>query len=206
LSAAETASRRLTLEDIEDLRAYERGRDAFRARIIELKRYRRVGVGPIVSVVFENRDTIRFQIQEMARVEKMTSDAQIQAELDVYNPLIPGPGELSLTLFIELTDEAGLREWLGKLVGIERSLRLRLGEGSGAEVVAGAPEAAHEQQLTREQVTASVHYVRFRLGGQQVERFAAGPVVLEVDHPAYRHGAELSASTRGELLRDLRVS
>jgi hypothetical protein len=205
LSAVPASARRLTLDDIEDLRAYERHREEFQARVIELKRRRRVALGPIVTVVFENRDTIRFQIQEMARIEKMASDAQIQAELDVYNPLIPAPGELALTLFVELTDETALREWLPKLVGIERGLRLRLeGDGPGAVEVAGVPEAAHEEQLTREDVTASVHYVRFLLGAEQVERFAAGPVSLEVDHPAYRHRTELSEEARTELLSDLR--
>lgn len=189
------------------MRAYERGRQEFRARVIELKRRRRVAVGPVVTVVFENRDTIRFQVQEMARIEKMTSDAQIQAELDVYNPLIPEPGELSATLFVELTDEGSLREWLGKLVGIERALELRLGgdalSNGGPEVVAATPEETHEGQLTREDVTSSVHYVRFRLGPEQVERFARGPVWLGVDHPAYRHYAELPDEARSELVTDL---
>jgi len=93
----------LTLDDIADLRAYERDRDAYRRQVIELKQRRRVAVGPIVSLVFENRETMRSQIQEMARAEKMVSDEQIQKELDVYNALIPEPGELSATLFIELT-------------------------------------------------------------------------------------------------------
>ena len=83
---------KLTLEDIADLRAYEREREDFRARIIELKTRRRVHVGPILTFVFENRDTIRFQIQEMARAEKIISDEGIEAELRAYNPLIPEAG------------------------------------------------------------------------------------------------------------------
>src|SRR5687768_18269703 len=118
---------KLTLDDIADLRAYERERDAYRERIIALKRVRRVPVGPIVTLVFENRDTIRFQIQEMARVEKLITDAAIQNELDAYNPLIPGPGELSATLFLELTSKELLQEWLPRMVGIERAPRLRFG-------------------------------------------------------------------------------
>jgi hypothetical protein len=82
---------RLLLEDIEDLRTYERGRDSYRRRIIELKRRRRVGVGPFVTFVFENRETVRFQIQEMARAERMMSDEQVQGELDIYNALLPSP-------------------------------------------------------------------------------------------------------------------
>lgn len=160
-------------------------------------------VGPIVTVVFENRDTIRFQVQEMARIEKMATDEQIQGELDVYNPLIPEPGELSATLFVELTDEVALRQWLPALVGVERSVVLRLGEGEGSEELRSIPETAHEEQLTRPDVTASVHYVRFALSPPQVERFAAGPVALGVDHPAYRHETGLGDEVRRELLADL---
>jgi hypothetical protein len=195
---------KLTLEDIADLRAYERERDEFRDRVIALKKRRRVHVGPVVTLVFENRDTVRFQIQEMARAERMLTDQAIQGELDVYNPLIPEPGELSATLFIELTSEPELREWLPKLVGIERSVELVIGEGRGAVTVKAAPEESHASQLTRDDITASVHYVRWLLSGDEVERFAAGPVVLAVNHPAYAHGATLAPATRDELLMDLR--
>jgi hypothetical protein len=192
---------KLTLDDIADLRAYEREREAFRDHVIALKRKRRVGIGPIVTVVFENRDTVRFQIQEMARAERMLTDEAIQIELDVYNPLVPEPGQLAMTLFIELTDKDGLMDWLPKLVGIERSLELRLHDGT---VVACTPESAHEAQLTREEITASVHYVYFELTPEQVEVFDAGPVVLAVHHPNYDEATDLSDDTRKELLADLR--
>jgi hypothetical protein len=193
--------RRLRLDDIEDLRAYERGRETFRRQIIDLKRRRRVALGPIVSIVFENRETIRSQVQEMARAERMVSDAEIQQELDVYNPLIPEPGELSATMFIELSGEDALRQWLPRLVGIERSVRLEVAD---AGTVPGFPEENHEEALTRGDITASVHYVRFALDAPQVERFGAGPVELIVAHPAYRHRSALSDEVRQELLTDLR--
>ena len=196
-------SSKLSLDDIADLRAYERERDGFRAHVIDLKKRRRVGVGPIVTLVFENRDTIRFQIQEMARAERILTDEGIQTELDVYNPLIPEPGQLSATLFVELTSKEQLMEWLPKLVGIERSIQLRL---PGGDVVRCEPEAAHEAQLTRDEITASVHYVFFHLTPEQVEAFARGEVVLEADHPAYEHATTLSADTVDELLMDLRGS
>ena len=201
------STRALTLDDIEDLRAYERARAEYRTRIIELKRRRRVGIGPVVSVVFENRETMRSQVQEMARAEHMISDEQIQKELDVYNALIPEPGELSATLFVELTDDAAMRHWLPRLVGIERSVVLRLGpeaESGGGDAVRAVPEEAHEESLTREAVTASVHYIRFALDPGQVERFAAGPAVLAVEHPAYTERTSLSDEAREELLTDLR--
>src|SRR6186997_651114 len=127
---------KLTLDDIADLREYEREREHFRTRVIDLKKRRRVSVGPFVTLVFENRDTIRFQIQEMARAERMLTDDAIQTELDIYNPLIPEPGRLCASLFVELTTKAELEEWLPKLVGIERSVQLRIGD----DVVAARPE------------------------------------------------------------------
>lgn len=194
-------TRQLVLEDIADLRAYERERDDLRRRIVALKRRRRVSVGPIVTLVFENRDTVRFQVQEMARAERMSTDEAVLAELAAYNPLIPEPGELSATLFIELTEEAQLRQWLPRLVGIERALELRL---PGGHRVRCRPEEGHAEQLTREEVTAAVHYVRWRLTPEQIDAFAAGPVALAVDHPAYGYETVLGEETVAELLHDLR--
>lgn len=196
--------RKLTLDDIEDLRAYERSREEFRARIIDLKKRRRVSVGPFVTLLFENRDTIRFQVQEMARVEKLSTDEAIEGELRAYNPLIPGPGSLSATLFLELTSDDQLREWLPKLVGIETAVVVRLGEGDEAEEIRCDVDPEHERQLTRDTTTASVHYITWRLDPGQVERFAGGPVSLALDHPSYFHEIELGPETRAELLADLR--
>lgn len=192
----------LTLSDIADLRAYEREREAFRSEVMALKKLRRVPIGPRVTVVFENRTTMRYQVQEMARAERMSTDGQIQAELDIYNPLIPGPGELSLTLFIELTSDEELREWLPKLVGIERSVELRLGPPEAREVVRAAVEEGHDSQLTREEVTAAVHYVQLSLEPRQRERFLAGPAAIAIAHPAYSFESELGEETRASLAAD----
>lgn len=196
----------LTLEDIADQRAYERERDEFRRQVIAAKKLRRVTISPVITLTFESRLTMRFQIQEMARAEKMVSDEQIQHELDVYNRLLPAPGELSATLFLELTSEAELRKWLPELVGVERSAELRIGSGDGVEVVSSTPEAGHDSLLTREETTAAVHYVRFRLTPAQVEAFARGPVTLAINHPNYPDGLPgvvLSDATRAELASDL---
>jgi hypothetical protein len=195
-------TRSLTLDDIVDNAAYEDERDEFRARIIALKKRRRIGVGEFVTLVFENRETMRFQIQEMARVERMDSDAAIEGELAVYNKLIPEPGSLSATLFIELTSDEDLRSWLPKLVGIEKSIELRLSDGT---VIVDIPEADHEAQLTREEITASVHYIGFALTESEVEAFAAGPVELAVNHPEYQASVTLGGETTAELLADLRA-
>ena len=195
---------KLVLSDIADQRAYERERPEFRAAIIALKKRRRVHVGPILTLLFENRDTIRFQIQEMARVEKLTTDGAIQNELDTYNPLIPGAGQLCATVFIELTSEAELREWLPLLVGIEQSLLLVLGEGPDSVQVRAITEEAHAGQLTREEMTASVHYVRWELTPEQVEMVTSGPVSAAADHAAYSHHSALSPAAIAELSADLR--
>lgn len=194
---------KLVLEDIADLRAYERERAEFRQEIIALKKRRRIGVGPHLTFLFENRDTIRFQIQEMARAEKILSDEGIQTELDIYNVLIPERGTLAATLFIELTSDELLREWLPKLVGIETRVVLRIGEGSDATEVRCTVDPDHEKQLTRDEITASVHYLHFSLSDDEVQAFTAGPVRLVVDHPAYQHETLLSADNVAELGADL---
>lgn len=197
---------KLTLDDIADLRAYEREREEFRKFVIELKKKRRVHVGPFVTLVFENRDTVRFQIQEMARVERLATDEAIEGELEIYNPLIPEPGRLAATLFVELTTDTELREWLPKLVGIERAVLVRMGQGEEATDVRCLPNPEHEAMLTREEITASVHYVHFELSPSQVETFATGPVRLVVDHHEYHHETVLSDETVAELLADLKGS
>lgn len=194
---------KLTLDDISDLRAYERERADFRNEVIALKKRRRIGVGPVVTLLFECRKTVRFQIQEMARVEKIISDKGIQDELDVYNPLVPEPGTLAATLFVEATDDGAMREWLPKLVGIERHIAFRLGDGPDAEEVRCEVDPDHEKQLTREDVTAAVHYVHFNFTSDQVARFGDGPVRLGGDLPSYQEETELSEDNVAELRGDL---
>ena len=140
----------------------------------------------------------------MARIEKLITDEAIQRELDTYNPLIPAPGHLSATLFLELTSDDQLREWLPKLVGIERSILLQAGEGDAGVTVRALPEEAHAAQLTREELTASVHYVRWELTGDEVAAVERGPVRLSVDHVAYGATTGLDRHCVAELVNDLR--
>ncbi len=191
---------KLTLDDIADVRAYERERDDFRRRVIELKKRRRVQVGPLISFVFENRDTIRFQIQEMARVERLVSDDQIQTELDIYNPLIPDPGELSATMFIEFTSDEQQREWKPRLVGVLDEIWLELG---GRRRLRATLDEDHAELLSRE-IPPSVNFLRWTLSPDDVEALEQGPAHLAVTHPAYTHRAELRAETVAELVRDAR--
>ena len=190
--------RKLTADDIADLRAYERERGDLRRHIIELKRRRRVALGDLMTILFENTETMRWQVQEMARAERMLLDDQIAHEVATYNELIPGTNELSGTLFLELTDEAALREWLPKLVGVQHAITFELPDGSR---VAGVPQ--DEERLTREETTSAVHFVRFRFSPEQVDAFAAGPVRLAVDHPGCRIETRLTAEQHAELAADL---
>jgi hypothetical protein len=192
------------LDDIAEPRAYERQRAAFREDVIAAKRVRRVGVGPILTLVFENALTVRFQVQEMARAERMLADEQIQAELDTYNRLIPDAGQLSATLFIELVSANELREWLPKLMGIERSIEFRIGSGDHPVVVPAVVEPDHAAQLTREAITASVHFLQFDFSPYQVAAFTSKPVTLATSHPAYAESTQLSDATKDSLLEDLR--
>jgi len=189
--------KKLTVDDIVDHRAYERERDEFRARIIGVKRRRRVQLGDIVTIVFENTDTMRFQVQEMARAERMLTDDAIAHEVATYNELIPGPGELSGTLFIELVDDARLRNWLPRLVGIEFAVRFELADGSR---VGAVPQ--DEERLTREDITSTVHYLKFLFTSEQQATFANGPARLVLDHPEYSAAVDLSDEQRAELAGD----
>ena len=194
------AARDLTLADVLDLRAYERVRGEYRAKVIALKKNRRVALGPVMTLVFECLDTVRFQVQEMARVEKIISDDGIQTELDIYNLLLPAPGELSATLLIELTSEPDLREWLPKLVGIET----KVGVAMDGDLVLSVPEAEHAAALSREEITPAVHYLRFPFGDEQVEAFrTASEVALVSEHPAYPARSVLAPAVREQLLDDL---
>lgn len=204
MSGDATDRHELTLDDISDLRAYERERSEFRSRIIELKKRRRVHVGTLQTLVFENRDTVRFQVQEIARVEKIISDEGIATELRIYNPLISRPGKLSATLFIELTSDEQLREWKPKLAGVERSYELHLGVGDDLEVIPAQLDQAHEETLTREEITASVHYLWWPLTPEHTEKLEPGPASVVCTHPNYQESAQLSEATRASLVADLR--
>src|SRR5512134_1549278 len=115
---------KIILDDILGFSAYEQVRQKFREDIIQKKQNRRVSVGDKVSLVFENRDTVIFQIQEMLRAEKITDLDKIREEIAVYNELIPDPGELSATLFLEIEDQSHLRDELLKFLGIDEAVTL----------------------------------------------------------------------------------
>lgn len=188
--------------DLLDAESYERARPGYRDAIIALKARRRVAVGDRVSLVFESRETLRFQVQEMLRVERIHDPERMQHELHVYNELLPGPGELSATLFIEITDPSRVRTELDRLVGIDEHVSLLLGEPPAGFAI---PARFDPHQMEEDRISA-VQYVRFVLEPQQIDAFAHAelPARLRIDHPNYGAEAVLSEATRRELLADLR--
>jgi hypothetical protein len=188
----------LTIDDLElDLPAYGERRASSRADAIALKKQRRLSLGDIVTLVFENRETIRHQVQEMLFVEHTTDLAKVAEELEVYNPLLPTSHELSATLFLELPDMATLKEELPRLVGIEDSLSIVV----GAHTVRGIGEEGR----SREDYTATVHYVRFPMDDEQRDAFRdpGVPAEIVVDHPNYAESAPIPDAMRRSLLADL---
>jgi hypothetical protein len=192
--------RKLSVDDIVDMRAYERERDVLRRKVIDLKRLRRVALGPIMTMVFENTVTMRWQVQEMARAERMLRDEQIAHEVETYNQLIPDANELSATLMIELTSDVALRDWLPRLVGIERHIAIVLPDGTS---VPGTVSEEDESRLTRDDITPAVHFLKFRFTSAEVEMFASGPVHVVVDHPEYDQDVLLTPEQHAQLLADL---
>jgi hypothetical protein len=194
---------RIALAEVRNLVEYEKVRDRERAAVIALKEDRRVAVGESLSLLFENRETVLFQVQEMVRTERIVEDARIQDELDAYNPLLPGPGELSATLFIEIPELVDLppdevRRRVNRFQGLDRHLALVVGEGMRVP-------ARFEGGRSHEEKMAAVQYLRFALSPEAREALVdpACAVRLVVDHPGYRAEAVLAAAVRAQLLKDL---
>jgi hypothetical protein len=191
---------KIRLDDVVNFFEYEKIREARRAHVIELKRRRRVAVGGHLSFVFENRETVLFQIQEMCRAERIATDTKVQDEIDVYNALLPGPRELSATLFIEIEDMARIKPTLDRLMGIDSGQCVWLQVGREF-AVPGEFEAGHSDEEKGK--LAAVHFVRFRFTPEAAQAFATAEVHLVLDHPAERARTRLSDETRAELARDL---
>jgi hypothetical protein len=193
--------RKIEAFDVKNLQDYELIRDDWRKSVIETKARRRVLLGPKMSLVFENRLTVLNQIQEMCRAERIVKPEAVQQEIDVYNDLLPGDGELAATLLIEITDEQRIQPELDGLIGLTAGRHVWL-EAGGRRVFARFLEGQ-----SREDRIAAVQYLRFPVGDEPraAEALASGegPVVVGVDHPAYSAAVELPGQTRRELARDL---
>ena len=190
----------LTPQDLLPVAAYEQQRDPFRSQIIALKQRRRIFVGPLITLVFENRETLRFQTQEMIRVEQILDPHKVQEELDVYNALMPGSGELSATLMIEITEQDRMKEWLDMFMGLDHGEKIAI--CAGTEQAFGEFEGGHSHETK----ISAVHFVRFRPTASMTASFADlhVPVTLTVHHHEYHADTSVPGSMREEWLKDLR--
>ncbi|GAC1300108.1 MAG: hypothetical protein NVSMB23_31050 [Myxococcales bacterium] len=186
----------LTTKDLWPLPVYEGVRDQFRKEVIAAKKDRRLEVGPNMTFVFENRLTVKFQVQEILRAERITAPAHVAEELEGFNTMLPGEGELSATLLIAFTgSEAEVARRLEELSGLSAHVFLEV----DGKRVAGQLEGGRDDGRR----VSAVQYVRFPIGDARGLLDARAKVRLAVDHPAYGHGIELSEGVRRSLAADL---
>jgi Protein of unknown function (DUF3501) len=188
-------------ESLMTLEAYAKQRKEFRAKVIEHKKVRTVHVGEHVTLQFEDELTIRYQVQEMLRIERVFEEGGIQEELDAYNPLIPDGGNLKATMMIEYPDPAERQRMLAKLKGIEDRTWVQV-EGC-ARVYAIADEDLERENADK---TSSVHFLRFELGDEMRKALKYGVgLAVGIDHPRYLASVDaLPPEVRASLVSDLR--
>jgi hypothetical protein len=188
--------KKLTRADIKGPRLYAPIREDLRRKILELKKLRRISVGPQVTLVFENRATMIFQVEEMCRAESIEEPAKVQEEIDVYNKVLPDAGQLAATLFIEITDEAQIGPTLNQLVGLQEHVWLKIGNARCKAIF--DPDQFKADKL------AAVQYLKFPLGAAAAALPVADTAVaVQIDHPNYRHEMRFSEESRAELAKDL---
>jgi len=190
--------KKVTLDEIQGPERYERMRDDFRRHIIAMKKNRRVTVGEYITFVFENHETVLFQIQEMLRAERITDLDKVRFEVEVYNELIPEEGELSSTMLIEITEPERIRPELVRLLGIDKAVSLQIGDRFTIPAV-------FEAGRSKEDNLSAVQYVRFPLPSEAREAFLDErlPARLVINHPNYQAATELPADVRRSLTADL---
>lgn len=190
---------KLTRSDLLSLENYAEARTDFRSRVLEHKKNRRVAIGPNLSLYFEDRLTIQYQVQEMLRIEKIFEADGIAEELAAYNPLIPDGSNLKCTAMLEYEDVGVRRERLAQLVGIEHLVWLRV---DGFDKVF----AISNEDLDRstDEKTSAVHFMRFELDGETIAALRDGAVLtFGTDHAGYPYETEVPAETRAALIEDL---
>ena len=191
---------KLERKDLMGLEEYAQKRDSIRQQIITHKRARTLHIGPNLTLLFEDRETIRYQVQEMLRAERVFEAAGIQDELDAYNPLIPDGSNWKATMLIEFDDENARREALAKFIGIEDKVWLRVHGHTQVFPIA-------DEDLERETAenTSAVHFLRFELSASMVKSLKEGEALdAGVDHPAYSHSVKpVPDSLKQSLIADL---
>jgi hypothetical protein len=190
----------LSREDLYTLEAYTELRPAMRARVMAHKKHRRVDLGEHVSLLFEDRLTMHYQIQEMLRVERIFTAAGIQEELEAYNPLIPGGSNWKATMMIEYADVEQRRRALAELIDVENAVWVKIGDHEKV-----SPVCDEDLERTNEEKTSSVHFLRFELDTATIVAAKAGAAIaIGVDHPHYRYVIDpLPAQTAQALVADL---
>ena len=190
----------ITRDSLLSLEAYAKARGEFRARVLAHKKPRTVHLGDHVTLIFEDELTIRYQIQEMLRIEKTFEEAGIQEELDAYNPLVPDGSNFKATMLIEYEDPGDRGAALERLVGIERRVWVEIAGASRVYAIA-------DEDLPREteSKTAAVHFLRFELTPQMVTALRKGEgLAIGVDHPQYEAQiAAVEPATHAALVADL---
>jgi hypothetical protein len=199
MSKSTTVMPRIRRESLLTLEAYARERADFRARVIEHKRHRTVQLGDHVTLIFEDELTIRYQIQEMLRVERIFEDRGIQDELETYDPLVPDGRNFKATMMLEYPDPEERQRWLAKLIGIEDKVWI---EVRGFDRV----HAIADEDLERENEhkTSAVHFLRLELTNEMAQALKSGAgLCIGIDHPQYRTVLDVPAAVRDALARDL---
>jgi hypothetical protein len=191
---------KITRDSLLTLEAYARERPAFRTRVLEHKKPRTVHVGEHVTLLFEDELTVRYQIQEMLRIEKTFEEAGIQDELDVYNPLVPDGSNWKATMLVEYEDVEERKRALARLRGIESNVWIRVEGEQPVHAIAD-----EDLERTNTQKTASVHFLRFELTPGMVSALKSGAALaIGVDHPQYSSALDpVAEATRNALVADL---
>jgi hypothetical protein len=191
---------RITRDSLMTLEAYSRARSEFRARVMAHKKNRMLPLGEHITLIFEDELTIRYQIQEMLRAERVFEEAGVQDELDAYNPLVPDGSNWKATMMIEYADPEERQRMLARLIGIEDRVWVQI-EGA-ARVYAIADEDLERENSEK---TSSVHFLRFELESSMVQALKKGAgLAVGVDHPAYAATvARVDPTMRESLMRDL---
>ena len=189
----------ISRESLLSLEAYARERASFRAKVIEHKKHRTVALGEHVTLLFEDELTVRYQVQEMLRIERIFEEDGIRHELEAYNPLVPDGANWKATMLIEYPDAEERRRMLARLKGIESRVWVQIDGGERIYAIA-------DEDLEREndEKTSSVHFLRFELGTGGARLREGAKLAMGVDHPAY--GAALDPvpqEIRAALVKDL---
>lgn len=189
----------IQISELMNIIEYEKIRQKYRNDLILYKKSRRVEIGPNITVTFENKRTMKFQIQEIMRAERMVHDHQIEEEIKVYNSLLPKNNELSATLFIEVTDESKIKSVLNSFIGLTN------GENLYFKIGDSKIPAIFESGREEEDKISSVHYIKFEFNQDYISLFKDEnkDVILEINYKKYLYGVELDKLTRDSLIRDL---